>query len=365
MGALQARPSTASSSRRQVTLVTVGAGFLALVPAIAVASFSIVAGDPAGRSSAIGRAVLTFFVVAVGLAIYGFVTESYHRREQAALEDALAAARRTSRAKDELVARISHDLRTPLTGIYGFSEHLLTQRLGDPVEAMELLELIYQDSAESTRIVEDLLTAARLDSHTLVIERTPVDMLEEAEAVVAPLLRSGASIELRGTREIVMADAMRIRQVIRNLLSNAIRHGGPNVQIVVTARSGIMTCTVTDDGPGLNPAVAGRLIRDSQREHPTGLLTEGKGLGLAIAASLSQRMGGAVQHDADRRHTTITLAIPLAPASAWDSFPTRDRRSETADPMVRQVSNRFTIDTANASDAPSPAAAPQRRIRFS
>ncbi|MGB5736434.1 MAG: ATP-binding protein, partial [Thiohalocapsa sp.] len=172
-------------------------------------------------------------------------------------------------------------------------------------------------------------------------------------------------IELRGTREVVMADAMRIRQVIRNLLSNAIRHGGPTIQLVITARSGIMTCTVTDDGPGLDPAVAGRLLRVSQSERPLGLLTEGTGLGLAIAASLSRRMGGAIQYVADRADTTITLAMPLAPSEVWSTFPNRDRRPETADPMVLTLSNRFTIDTGNASDAPTPAETPRRRIRFS
>ena len=365
MGAFHARPSTEHNGRRRVTLVTGGAGMVAMLPALAVLAYSIVAAEGPGRASAIGRAVFTFFVVAAGIVIYGFLTEFYQGRERAGLEDAVAAARQASRAKDELVAQISHDLRTPLTGIYGFSGHLLASGLDDEAEAMELLELIYQDSAESTRMVEDLLTAARIDSHSLVIERGPVDMLEEAEAVVAPLVRAGASIELRGTREVVMADALRIRQVIRNLLSNAIRHGGPNIRIVITARSGIMTCTVTDDGPELDPAVAGRLIRDSEHEEPIGLLTEGTGLGLAIAASLSRRMGGVIQHVADREETTITLAIPLAPADAWTAFPARDRRSETADPMVRQFSNRFSIETANASDGPEAVPTPQRRIRFS
>ena len=365
MGASHARPNTVHSSRRRVTLVTVGAGLVAILPALAVLGYSMVATESPGRGSAIGRAAFTFFLVVIGLVIFGLVTEAYRRREQAGLEETLAAASRASQAKDELVAQISHDLRTPLTGIYGFSEHLLANRLDDRAEAMELLELIYQDSAESTRMVEDLLTAARLDSHSLVIERGPVDMLEEAEAVVAPLLRSGANIELRGTREVVMADAMRIRQVIRNLLSNAIRHGGPTIHLVITARSGIMTCTVTDDGPGLDPAVAGRLLRDSQSEQPLGLLTEGTGLGLAIAASLSRRMGGVIQHVADRVDTTITFAMPLAPSDVWSAFPTRDRRPETADPTVRRLSNRFTIDTGNASDTPTPAPTPQRRIRFS
>jgi signal transduction histidine kinase len=335
-----------------------------MLPALAVLGYSMVAANPAGRGAAVGRAGFTLFLVVAGLVIYWLVRESSWKRERARLGVELAAARRESRAKDELVAQISHDLRTPLTGIYGFSEYLLAQQLQDPGEAMELLGLIYQDSAESTRMVEDLLTAARLDSQSLVIERTPVDMLEEAETVVAPLLRSGASIELRGTREVVMADAMRIRQVIRNLLSRAIRHGEPNIGIVVTARSGIMTCTVTDDGPGLDPVVADRLISGSPREQPVGLLTERAGLGLAIAASLAQRMGGVLQHATDRQQTTIILAMPLAPADAWDAFPTRDRRVEGADPTARPLSNRFTIDTANAADAPAPSPEPKHRIRF-
>jgi hypothetical protein len=76
-------------------------------------------------------------------------------------------------------------------------------------------------------------------------------------------------------------------------------------------------------------------------------------------------MGGVIQHVADQEQTTITLAMPLAPADAWTALPARDRRSETADPMVRQFSNRFSIDTANASDGSAAAPTPQRRIRFS
>jgi hypothetical protein len=94
------------------------------------------------------------------------------------------------------------------------------------------------------------------------------------------------------------------------------------------------------------------------------LLTEGPGLGLAIAASLARRMGGVIQHVGDGALTTITLAMPLAPADAWTAFPTGDRRTTKGDPTVGEFSNRFTIDTANASDAPTPAPAPQRRIRF-
>lgn len=354
MGALPSRADTAHWNRRRVNSATAAAFALALTPTLAY-GLAI-----AGSASSVRRIVAMVVTAAAGILIYHLVTRSFRSKQRADKDAALARARERSRAKDELIASISHELRTPLTSIYGFSEHLLDSGFSDPAEVRETVGFINEDSLELSRMVDDLLTAARLDSHRLLIEHGPVDVLEEAQAVVAPLRRFHPMLELRGTREIVMGDAMRIRQIIRNLVSNALVHGGPNILVVVTARNGMMSCRVTDDGIGPDPHITRRLMADITTPGSRSLLTENEGLGLAIAASLTRRMGGSLDYAPDGDRTTFAMTMPLAPPEAWAGFQLDDR-SDTADERASESARDFSVDTANSADAP-PSARP--RIRF-
>ena len=146
-----------------------------------------------------------------------------------ALQVKLEAERKLRKARDEFIANISHEIRTPLTSIYGFSEVLIEEGLVDPEMAMELIGLINGESAELSRMVEDLLTAARLDANVLNFKFEAVSLADEIATVTAPMIRSGAELKIDLPRVMIWADQIRFRQIFRNLISNAIKHGGEHI----------------------------------------------------------------------------------------------------------------------------------------
>ena len=224
----------------------------------------------------------------------------------------LKAERQLNRAKDEFIAGISHELRTPLTSIYGFSEHLVENGIIDPEEALELVTLINHDSAELSRMVEDLLTAARLDSDALNFHYEVVPMLGEVDAVISPMRRAGATIRVDGDDTVVWADRARVRQILRNLVSNALRHGGDVTKVVLDERSGVMALTVTDNGQGVPSEVEARLFDRFVHDGRAPLLNGSVGLGLSIARSLAKTMGGDITYVRAMGWTNFVLTLPLA-----------------------------------------------------
>ena len=121
----------------------------------------------AGLVAAITRFLVTLLIPVGTILIYRWLVHRQAVRSNMALQVRLAAEQKLRKARDEFIANISHEIRTPLTSIYGFSEVLIEEGLVDPEMAMELIGLINGESAELSRMVEDLLTAARLDANVL------------------------------------------------------------------------------------------------------------------------------------------------------------------------------------------------------
>ena len=157
------------------------------------------------------------------------------REREAEMQAYIDAERELNRAKDDFLASLSHELRTPLTTIVGFSE-ILNE---DPTvrgPAREHVHLISASSADLSRMVNDLLTAARLDADALSIQPEPVDLAEQVEAATAPYVRAGEDLQIRVPSIEVYADPLHARQVVHNLVSNALRHGGEHIQITEPPR---------------------------------------------------------------------------------------------------------------------------------
>ena len=264
----------------------------------------------------------TAYLLVPGIAIllYRVVLRRRFERRRVEFEARLSAERELNLAKDEIIAGISHELRTPLTSILGFSQHLIEEGITDREEALELLTVIHHDSQELARMVEDLLTAARLESQALTYDLSRVDIAAEAVSIVEQLRRD--DIEIRGAAHApVLADAGRIRQILRNLLSNAIQHGGPKVYLEIGTDDGDATCDVVDDGEGVPEAIADRLFERFVHEGSQSLLTGSVGLGLAIARTLAHEMGGDVTHRRESGLTVFTLRMPLMDEAAHAGEP--------------------------------------------
>ena len=279
----------------------------------------------AGLVGLVTQLLTTLLIPAATILIYFFIVRRQYREEHLRMETKLNAERELSTSKDAFIAGLSHELRTPLTSIYGFSEYLLENGITDPVETMELIHLINRDSADLSRMVEDILTAARLESDVLAFEYQAVALYEESAAAIAPLVRSGADVRLEGNA-LVWADPVRTRQIIRNLVSNAIQHGGPAVEVYMETNQRNAVVTVSDNGNGVDPSIADRLFERFVNDGQESLLNGSIGLGLSIARSLARTMDGDVTYVRAGGWTNFVLTLPLLDTTdLWEHKPnTRD-----------------------------------------
>jgi signal transduction histidine kinase len=264
----------------------------------------------AGAVGWIARLLATLLIPAAAIVAYFLLVRRQFREAELKLDAKLKAERQLSVAKDEFIAGISHELRTPLTSIYGFSEYLLENEILDPDEVMELLSLINKDSAELSRMVDDLLTAARLESDALKFTYEYVNIREETEGAIGAMVRAGTRVDVNG-EVTAWADPVRVRQIVRNLVSNAIKHGGQSVSVYLETVNSEAVVTVSDDGRGLSPEVEDRLFDRFVHDGNEMLLMGSVGLGLSIAKSLAQTMGGDIRFIRAVGWTNFEVSLPL------------------------------------------------------
>ena len=212
------------------------------------------------------------------------------------------------RAKDEFIANISHELRTPLTAVIGLtSEIAATPGMGSE-ERDDLLDLVAAQAAEMSNIVDDLLVAARAEMGTVTVELQTVDLIEEVRATIEGL---GMVVELpkEPTPE-VRADPRRVRQILRNLLTNAQRYGGPSRRVSTGALLDQVWLEVRDNGDGIPDDDAAHIFEP----YVTGNsgVQGSVGLGLAVARQLAELMGGSLSYERSAGDSVFRLLLPLA-----------------------------------------------------
>jgi two-component system OmpR family sensor kinase len=217
------------------------------------------------------------------------------------------------------IADASHELRTPLTSVRGLAEYGLQQ--GDDASREELLRLmglVAREAGRMGQLVDDLLLLARFDAGR-ALDRRPVDLASiAAEAVQqARIVAVGRPIKLDAAEPVIVdADAGRLRQIIDNLIGNAIQHTLPETPVAVTVASeaGRGRLTVADRGPGLTQEQASHVFERFYRTDDARTRTRGgAGLGLAIAASLTAAHGGELTADTrPGEGAAFQLSLPLA-----------------------------------------------------
>jgi signal transduction histidine kinase len=253
---------------------------------------------------------LTFAIPASAVLIYRLIARRAVREHQIAADLEIEAERAVGRAKDEFIAGLSHELRTPLTSIYGFAE-ILTDGDGTDVQASkDLAQIIANEAAEMTRMVDDLLAAARIDSTGVQIEFVPTRISDVVESAVTPFLRAGLQVKRSGDAAWVSTDAARLRHVIVNLLSNAARHGGDNIGIEVSGGEGVVDIEVWDDGAGVPEDQVARLFERFIHNGSAPLLTGSIGLGLAVASRLTGLLGGKLSYQRFVGKTYFIVSLP-------------------------------------------------------
>jgi two-component system OmpR family sensor kinase len=259
---------------------------------------------------------------------YGF------RAQQASEEQARASETRMRR----FVADASHELRTPLTSIRGFAELYRQGAVGTPEETARLMQRIESEGARMGVLVEDLLQLARLDQQR-PLTLGPVDLAELAGDAVhdARAVQPDRPITLHldealSEVPVVLGDEARLRQVVGNLVTNALVHTPPTAPVTVSVSDepaptegtadgddgGVVVLRVSDQGPGMAPEDAARVFERFYRADPSRVRTAGgTGLGLAIVSALVHAHGGTVYLDtAPGRGATFTVRLPRSGPAA-------------------------------------------------
>jgi signal transduction histidine kinase len=226
------------------------------------------------------------------------------------LRDARVRAR-LEREHSELVATVAHELRSPLTGVKGFTATLLSRwdRFTDSQRRL-MLQTVDSDADRLSRLIGELLDVARIDLGRLQVRAEPAD-LEELARSVLDSIAAGTSREVGLTAErplpTVWVDVDRLTQVITNLVENALRHGGGTAEVLLRGQDGGVQLTVDDNGPGVPAELRSRVFTRFWTSGVKG----GTGLGLYIVAGVVAAHGGQVSiQDAPGGGARLAVWLP-------------------------------------------------------
>jgi len=256
--------------------------------------------EPATPRSEIGR---------LGMALNGMLSQ---------IESAFAERTASNRRLRRFIADASHELRTPLTSIRGYSEMLRRGAAESPVDSDLARRRIEEESIRMTGLVDDMLVLARLDQGR-PLEQEPIDLQAIANDAVADARAVAPQRDIKLTSPgpvIVNGDDTRLRQVLGNLVRNAIVHTPPQTPIDVTlsTEDSVAKLAVTDHGPGLDPEEVDRIFEPFYRADPSRSRDSGgAGLGLSIVSAVVTAHGGHVMvRETDGGGATFEVELPLA-----------------------------------------------------
>jgi signal transduction histidine kinase len=244
-----------------------------------------------------------------------------------AIENTLfGEAREANRLKDEFLGTLSHELRTPLQSMFAWLK-LLRLPTADPQTVARGLDVIERSAKAQGQLIEDILDVSRIITGKLRLERHALDLGRIVAAAVDAIRPAAAErgIELRilptSAQATVAGDAVRIQQVLGNLLSNGVKFTPPGGRVEVRLRvaDGCAEIAVRDNGSGIDPELMPRIFeRFRQSDSSTTRRHGGLGLGLAIVRHLVELHGGRVAAESDGvgHGATFTVTLPLAPSAA-------------------------------------------------
>ena len=236
------------------------------------------------------------------------------RRDLAEAARAAEALERDNRARTALLSAVSHDLRTPLTGIKAAVSSLLS---GDvtlaPEDQTELLVTIDQSSDRLERLITNLLDMSRISVGATTVHTQHTDVAESVDSLILSL-PDASRVRVTGASVTALADPVLLERVVANLVENALSHTESPVGIAIGRQAGRAVVRIIDHGPGVPEGERQAMFRPFQRRGDISA-TDGVGLGLAVARGLAEAMSGTVTvDDTPGGGLTMTVSLPLAEA---------------------------------------------------
>lgn len=298
-----------------------------------LADFSLLGADEVGPEQAeryVAPAAVFTTIATLSFVLLTLVVSiaRYERR----MTHALTVAERANRTQSTFFANMSHELRTPMNGVIGMSELLGGRDLAP--EDRRHLNAITNSARSVLRIIDDILDVSKMEAGELTIEHVEVSLLDIAESVALEFTASAAehrvALRLNVDPSIpahVDTDPTRLRQIIRNLVSNAVRFsarevgeplGNVDVRVGWDEMSQQATVVVADDGIGMDEVALERLfVPFVQADQSTTRRFGGTGLGLSIVKTLVDTMHGTIEVDScPERGTAFRVALPCRPLTA-------------------------------------------------
>jgi len=238
-------------------------------------------------------------------------------------------AERTSKFKDQFLSTMSHELRTPLNAVLGFSDLLADERYG-PLNAKQrrYIDHIHTGGKHLLTLISDILDLSKIEAGRmeLALENLLVQgAFAEVLGVMQPLADHKSQVlstNVEG-RLIVRADATRFKQVLMNLIGNAVKFtpNGGRIEVAARADGSRIRVEVRDDGPGIPPQEQQRIFEAFYRLQESGKKTEGTGLGLAITQRLIELHGGELSLQSDVGHgSCFRFSLPAALSAEASAF---------------------------------------------
>lgn len=251
---------------------------------------------------------------------------------------AFAKAHAASRAKSEFLSHISHEFRTPLNAISGFTDLLLLESGSDPATAQDSLRAIRSSSEHLLHLINDVLDLSQMENGKLPLHSAPFSpqaVLEDLARTLAPLAQAkglALHLDIEGTLPGVEGDRIRWLQILLNLTSNAVRYsqvGFVRIRARWEPLRNELVLAVEDTGPGIPPDKLALIFEPYTRiEESNPTQAHGTGLGLAIARQLVETMGGTLEVESIQgqgstfryRQPFETIDLALEPAQARDTL---------------------------------------------
>ncbi len=278
-------------------------------------------GFPSVRSPWISRLVVgTGVLIALLLVWMGRMVKA----RAGELAERLRLAQQLNESKDRFLATVSHELRTPLTVVLGVASEVGPNwESFDDTDRHDLMQMMIEQASEAANIVEDLLVAARSDPSQLRLAMEQTGLLSHVEYALASLPGDSRSrVACRNLDCEVYADSTRLRQILRNLLENAVKYGGPDITIHSDVVGGQVVVTVGDNGISLAESDRLRIFEPYEQSSDEGSQApSGVGIGLFVSRLLAQLMNGELECVSADGRTEFRLTLSVVDPNRIEALP--------------------------------------------